>query len=68
MNTEELEHEARETKLTYEQLFVKHYFKKEYKDLTKDEKYEMDCFGLYGMTEWVQDNVSRKDSLNEMNS
>ena len=31
--------------------------KKEYSELTKEDKHEMDCFGSFGMAEWCRDNI-----------
>ena len=41
----------------YEKLFIKHYFKKEYSKLTKEDNHEMDCFGSFGMAEWCRDKL-----------
>lgn len=41
----------------YESQFIKHYFNKEYSELTKEDKHEMDCFGAYGIAEWCIDNI-----------
>jgi len=35
--------------------FAKKYFNKDVKDLTDKENHEIDCFGMYGMSEWLID-------------
>ena len=37
-------------------IFAKRYFGKEIKDLTKEDNHEIDCFGIYGIHEWLDDN------------
>jgi hypothetical protein len=34
-------------------LFAKLYFNKDIKDLTKEENHEIDCWGLYAISEWL---------------
>lgn len=36
--------------------FANLYFGKEMKDLTKEENHEIDCFGAFGVSEWLEDN------------
>ena len=57
---EMIDNDMSDTSLYYEDLFIKHYFKKERSDLTEQDKHEMDCFGIFGMTEWCIDNVKNK--------
>ena len=57
---EMIDNDMSDTSFYYEDLFIKHYFKKERSDLTEQDKYEMDCFSIFGMTEWCIDNVENK--------
>ncbi len=60
LSNQQIENGFNNAKIHYEDLFIEHYFKVERKDLTKEQDHEMDCFGMFGMTEWVQDNVLQK--------
>jgi len=37
-------------------LFTEKYFNKKPKDLTKEENHLIDCYGLYGCIDWLEDN------------
>ena len=57
MTDEQLDEMFMDIREDYESQFIKHYFDKEYSKLTKDDKHEMNCFGAYGIAEWVIENV-----------
>ena len=57
MTDEQLDEMFMDIREDYESQFIKHYFDKEYSELTKDDKHEMNCFGAYGIAEWVIENV-----------
>ena len=59
MNRQQLEESAKETSDYYTKSFIKHYFNKNSSELTKENINEMNSFGLWGMTEWVIDNVKQ---------
>lgn len=42
--------------------FAKLYFGKEMKELTKAENHEIDCFGIYGVSEWLEEYRSKKET------
>ena len=60
ISEEEIDKEMQQVINNYQKFFIKYYFKKEYSELTKEDKHEMDCFGIFGMTEWCIDNVKNK--------
>jgi len=39
----------------YIELFAQKYFGKQLKDLNEEENHEVDCFGLYGCIDWLED-------------
>lgn len=57
MTNERLDEIFLDIRNDYECQFIRYYFKKEYKELTKEEKHEMNCFGAYGIAEWCIDNI-----------
>lgn len=59
MNRQQLEESAKETEDYYIKSFIKYYFNKNSSELTKEDINEMKSFGLWGMTEWVIDNVKQ---------
>ena len=63
MIIETFENEILNTTTHFEDLFIKHYFKKEKENLSKEDKHEIDCFGAFGITEWVIDNVRNIDDI-----
>lgn len=64
ISEEELDNFFGEIKKSYEDDFIKHYFKKEKKDLTQEDKHTMDCYGSLGMAEWCLDNIKEKRIFN----
>ena len=57
ISEEEIDKEMQQVINNYQKFFIKYYFKKEYSELTKEDKHEMDCFGSFGMAEWCRDNI-----------
>ena len=54
-----LEQSSKTTADYYKHMFMKHYLNKTLLTLTKEDVHVMDCFGLWGMTEWVIDNIKQ---------